>query len=215
MAVVVTHTGPVSHGQLPAFVEAARELTEVHKRLRGPEVTLSAYVFGGEETNRFQIRAEFDSYAAIGEHSEKLSSDPQGRALLARLSGPELSVVRRLWCEVAIGDPVAPADTPVTINRTMTLNLSHDWAEAVANFEQGKKIVLKDGAKSHRVFSLEAGGPSPLLWAEVGFASTGDFWQFMDKTSWDPAVRDLRLLESGAGRVLNPIVNLIAERVAL
>jgi hypothetical protein len=97
----------------------------------------------------------------------------------------------------------------------MTLNLGHDWAEAVANFEAGKKIVLDDGAKSHRVFSLEAGGPSPLLWAEVGFASMNDFWEFMDKTRWDPAVRDLRLLESGAGRALNPIVNLIAERITV
>jgi hypothetical protein len=215
MAVVVTHAGRVSHGQRAAFIEAARELAEVHKQLRGPEVTLSEYVYGGDETNRFQIRAEFDSYAAIGQHSEKLSSDPQGRALLARLSEPELSVLRRLWCEVAIGDPVAPADTPVTFNQTMTLNLGHDWAEAVANFEAGKKIVLEDGATSHRVFSLEAGGPSPLLWAEVGFASMADFWEFMDKTRWDPAVRDLRLLESGASRALNPIVNLIAERITV
>jgi hypothetical protein len=43
----------------------------------------------------------------------------------------------------------------------------------------------------------------------------GDFWEFMDKTRWDPAVRDLRLLESGATRALNPIVNLIAERITL
>jgi hypothetical protein len=214
MAVVVTHTGRVAHDQRPALIEAARELAEVHNRLGGPEVTLSEYVYGGEETNRFHVRAEFDSYAAIGEHSDKLSSDPQGPGLLARLSA-ELSIFRRLWCEVAIGDPVAPAYTPVTFNRAMTLNLGHDWAEVVANLEVGKKIVLKDGAKSHRVFSLEAGGPSPLLWAEVGFASMGDLWEFMDKTSWRSSVRDLRVLEIGASRVLNPIVNLIAQRVAL